>query len=104
MAIQNRRGSYTNFDPSKMVAGEFAVVQANDPNTSDGKAVYLALTSGVVMRLVFASEVSDLVDAAILENLDATLTETGKAADAGAVGTAITNAKATIDNNGIIHF
>ncbi len=28
MAIQNRRGTYTNFDETKMVEGEIAVVKA----------------------------------------------------------------------------
>ena len=31
MAIQLRRGAYTNFNPSKLLPGEFAVVQNNDP-------------------------------------------------------------------------
>lgn len=51
MAIQNRRGQYTDFDPAKMVAGELAVVQSGDPNTSDGKAVYVAFQSGTSKRL-----------------------------------------------------
>ena len=57
MAIQNRRGQYTHFDPSKMVAGEFAVVQSGDENTTSGKAVYMAFGSGDVQRLVTDIEV-----------------------------------------------
>ena len=33
MAILNRRGNFGDFDPSKMCAGEFAVVQHGDGNT-----------------------------------------------------------------------
>ena len=51
MAIQNRRGIYSDFDPTKMVEGEFAVVQSGDPNTSDGKAVYIAQTTGTAERV-----------------------------------------------------
>lgn len=52
MAIQNRRGAFADFDPTKMVAGEFAVVQTGDPNADDGKAVYMAFSAGSVKRLV----------------------------------------------------
>jgi hypothetical protein len=64
MAIQNRRGDYNNFDPTKQVAGEFAVVMTNDPNTDDGKAVYIAYGAGNVKRLATYQEVSGLVDSA----------------------------------------
>lgn len=56
MAIQNRRGSYTNFDPTKMVAGEFAIVQQNDPSVSDGKSVYIAFSPNDVKRLATHEE------------------------------------------------
>lgn len=56
MAIQNRRGNYANFDPTKMVAGEFAVVQADDPSASDGKAVYMAFSPNDVKRLATHDE------------------------------------------------
>lgn len=56
MAIQNRRGNYTHFDPTKMVAGEFAVVQSNDPNVSDGKALYIAFSPNDIKRLATHEE------------------------------------------------
>lgn len=52
MAIQNRRGVYGDFDPTKMVPGEFAVVQNNDPDAVDGQSVYMAFTAGNAKRLV----------------------------------------------------
>lgn len=61
MAIQNRRGAYTNFDPTKMKPGEFAIVQSGDPNSTDGRAVYICTTTGVVRRLVSELEVDDVV-------------------------------------------
>lgn len=70
MAIQNRRGQYTDFDPSKMVAGEFAVVQSGDENTTSGKAVYMAFGSGDVQRLVTDDEVSAEISEQIGTALD----------------------------------
>ena len=52
MAIQHRRGSYEYFDPKKLLPGEFAVVTEGDPNTADGKALYMCFTAGVVKRIV----------------------------------------------------
>ena len=59
MAIQNRRGAYTDFDSSKAVAGELLVVLSGDENTTDGKAVYIAFASGDVKRLVGSEELEN---------------------------------------------
>ena len=56
--IQNRRGGYTDYDPSKLLPGEFAVVQMDDPNTPTGKGVYLAITAGDVVRLATTEEIA----------------------------------------------
>lgn len=56
--IQNRRGGYSDFDPSKLLPGEFAVVQVDDPNTTSGTAVYIAITAGSVVRLATAEEIA----------------------------------------------
>lgn len=69
MAIQNRRGAYANFDPTKLKPGEFAIVQSGDPNSSNGKAVYICTATGTVLRLVSELELSDLVDEAMAEEL-----------------------------------
>lgn len=55
MAIQLRRGNYTDYDSSKMKNGEVAVVQAGDPATSDGKSAYMDI-NGTSKRLVFSDE------------------------------------------------
>lgn len=69
MAIQNRRGEYVNFDPTKMKPGEFAIVQTGDPNSTDGAGIYICTYTGTVKRLVSTLEVSDLVDDAMAEEL-----------------------------------
>lgn len=56
MAIQHRRGSYSDFDTSKMQAGEIAVVQSGDMNTDDGSSIYVGITDGHVKRLVTGDE------------------------------------------------
>jgi len=61
MAIRHRRGDYNNFEPNKMVAGEFAFVNTSDPNTDDGKAVYGTFTGGRTKRLCTYDEVSGLI-------------------------------------------
>ena len=62
MAIQNRRGAYTNFDPTKMVPGEYAIVLSGDPSDNDGYAIYMCFESGVVRRLVFADQLEDALE------------------------------------------
>lgn len=56
--IQNRRGEYLDYDPSKLLPGEFAVVQMGDPNTPTGKGVYLAISAGDVVRLATTEEIA----------------------------------------------
>lgn len=64
MAIQHRRGAYNNFDPSKMTPAEFAIVVSDDPNVSDGKAVYIAFAAGSVKRLATVNDIqADLNEA-----------------------------------------
>lgn len=63
MAIQHRRGQYSDFDPTKMVAGEFAVVQSGDPTADSddsGKAVYIAFEAGSATRLATHNEITNL--------------------------------------------
>lgn len=72
MAIQNRRGNYTDFDPTKMVAGEFAVVQNGDPNGTDGEAVYIAPKAGKAKRLATADEMRNLIYSELEEIIEET--------------------------------
>lgn len=62
MAIQQRRGSYANFDKSKLIPGEPAVVLSGDPNATDGKAAYIAFGSGDVKRLATDEDLASKVD------------------------------------------
>lgn len=62
MAIQNRRGAYANFDPSKMLPGEYAIVLSGDPSDASGYAVYMCFASGVVKRLALDENVLDALD------------------------------------------
>lgn len=48
MAIQMRRGAYAQFDPSKMLAGEWAV---SIDNESQKQMVYMCFAPGVVKRM-----------------------------------------------------
>jgi hypothetical protein len=60
--IQNRRGTYPYFDPSRLLPGEFAVVQSDDPNSTDGTGIYLCISPGVVKRLVSSEDVQSVLD------------------------------------------
>lgn len=59
MAIQIRRGSYEDFNPSKLVAGELAVVTEGDPSSSTGRALYICFEPGVVKRIVDYDDIGD---------------------------------------------
>lgn len=65
MAIQNRRGAYVDLNPAKAVPGELLVVQSGDPNTTDGKAVYITFASGDVKLLATKSDVETIVAGAV---------------------------------------
>lgn len=51
MAIQVRRGNYADFDPDKMLPGEWACVLAADPVVQDGKSVFICFSAGNVKRM-----------------------------------------------------
>lgn len=61
MAIRNRRGVYSDFDKTKMVDGEFAVVKSGDPDGS-GKAVYISFQSGTADRLALFDDLEEYVE------------------------------------------
>lgn len=61
MAIQHRRGAYTNYDPTKLLPGEIAVVQSGDPSTSDGDAIYIGTATGQVRQLATKDEIEAAV-------------------------------------------
>lgn len=66
MAIQLRRGDYDDFDPTKLMPGEFAVVTEDDPDGTDGCAIYMCFGTGIVKRFISAEDLSDILDALTL--------------------------------------
>ena len=94
MAIQVRRGDWNDFDPTGLLPGELAAVLINDPNTNDGKALYICFAAGNVKRLStyddMYRQISD-IESEIMDDLTAILqvaaTEAHDAAvDAGNYG------------------
>lgn len=69
MAIQMRRGNYGKFDPDKLLPGEYAVVQGDDPSARDGRSVYMAFAAGVVKRLATYEDMVENVSSAITESM-----------------------------------
>lgn len=67
MAIKNRRGAYADFDPYKMVPGEWGVTTSGDPNSSDGKSVYMCFATGDVKRMATYDDMVENVDRATEE-------------------------------------
>lgn len=63
MAIKNRRGIYSKFDPSKLLPGEWAVVLSGDPNAADGRACYMCFESGEVKRMATYDDMVDNIAA-----------------------------------------
>ena len=96
MAIQNRRGNYTDFDPQKLVPGEWAVVQSGDPNSERGKAVYMAFDVGDVERMATYEDMQENINSAttvIQEQFASELTQTISNANS-----AVTTMRNDIDN------
>lgn len=70
MAIQLRRGIFDRFDPTKLLPGEVAVVTSGDPDTVDGRSVYLCFSAGTTKRLATWEDMAgDLANA--FEELEA---------------------------------
>lgn len=85
MAIQMRRGVYSDFDPTKMVAGEWAIVTGGDPNTATGRAVYHCFAAGTVERVATYVDAREIVFnslAEIEEELNAAVEAANDAAEA----------------------
>ena len=94
MAIQLRRGAYSDFDPDKMLPGEIAVVTSGDPGADDGRSVYACFVAGDVKRMATYEDMEENIDQAtqdIQEAFSAQLTQKISQAD-----TAISQAQTAI--------
>jgi hypothetical protein len=94
MAIQLRRGAYSDFDPEKMLPGELAVVTSGDPGADDGRSVYACFVAGDVKRMATYEDMEENIDQAtqdIQEAFSAQLTQKISQAD-----TAISQAQTAI--------
>lgn len=83
MAIQSRRGSYGDFNPDKMLPGEWASVLKDDPKAQDGKAVYMCFSAGDVKRMATYEDMKNNIQEAtaeIIEQAKKEVTEDTKAA------------------------
>ena len=105
MAIQMRRGSYSDFDPTKMLAGEWAIVTGGDPNTASGRAIYHAFAAGQVERVATYVDAAQIIINAIPDTVDA-LTEAveiaeelREQAEVDREKKVISSATATVDSN-----
>ena len=88
MAIQNRRGIYSNFDPSKMVEGELAVVLSGDPGSSTGRSLYVCFAPGIVKRIADYEDAADMINS-VTEDIQASFLQ--------AINEAIDDADAATD-------
>lgn len=62
MAIQLRRGAYTDLDPTRLLPGEIAVVLSGDPNTTSGQAIYICFATGTIERLATTGAIDAVVE------------------------------------------
>lgn len=77
MAIQNRRGNYTDFaGGSNLQDGEFGIVMSGDTNTTDGTGTYISNGGGIVHRLATDDDIS-----AIYSMLDSMYWKSGDTID-----------------------
>lgn len=81
MAIQMRRGAYVNFNPAKLMPGEWAVVVSGDSNAKDGKAAYICFAAGDVKRIATFEDMVDNVHDAVDQNNGAIIKEITDAAN-----------------------
>ena len=62
MAIQNRRGDYNDYRPSKMLPGELGVTLLNDPKAVDGKALHASFGQGVDKTLMTFEDAEAMIE------------------------------------------
>lgn len=78
MAIKNRRGDFKDFKKESLEDAEFAVVLSGDPDSKDGKSVYLNFGNGIVKRLVTEDEIQTKISGTKENPIVIDSLETGK--------------------------
>ncbi len=81
--MRQRRGAYGAFDETKALPQELQVVTSGDPNTRDGKAVYIPIEIGDLRRIVTSDELDQQtldVLQQVLADLEPTIKNTQSAA------------------------
>lgn len=58
--ILMRRGDFSDFVPEKLRTGEWAVVLNDDPNVTDGRALYHCFASGIVKRIATIDDMEEV--------------------------------------------
>lgn len=97
MAIQNRRGSFEDFNPAELLAGELAVVQEGDTASTTGRSLYVCFEPGVVKRIADYEDIQDEIQEAAEQYISdiSTVASSARTATADAVAaTADANAAA----------
>ena len=100
-----RRGRYENFDPTKLLPGEWAVVLSGDPNTANGMALYHCFAAGSVKRIatiedaatIIANATEDIRDE-LTQDIASALAQVGAATNAANTATANANTATSAAN------
>jgi gamma-glutamyl phosphate reductase len=100
-----RRGRYENFDPTKLLPGEWAVVLSGDPNTANGQALYHCFAAGSVKRIatiedaatIIANATEDIRDE-LTQDIASALAQVGAATNAANTATANANTATSAAN------
>ena len=91
MAIQNRRGSFEDFNPAELLAGELAVVQEGDTASTTGRSLYVCFEPGVVKRIADYEDIQDEIQEAAEQYISDISTVASNARTATANAVAATN-------------
>ena len=91
MAIQNRRGSFEDFNPAELLAGELAVVQEGDTASTTGRSLYVCFEPGVVKRIADYEDIQDEIQEAAEQYISDISTVASSARTATANAVAATN-------------
>jgi hypothetical protein len=95
MAIQMRRGAWSQFDPTKMLPGEWAVILSGHPDTLNGQALYHCFAAGSVKQIatiedaatIIANATEDIRDE-LTQDIASALAQVGAATNAANAATA----------------